>query len=124
MKVIIDVDGYDRPIRAETVEMSSRQLTDGRRSYRAALLIAVITAVVALGGLGPQVVAPPETVVAAACEPSRGAPDTIMAAEAAPWWQRASPRVWVDPQTGNLRQARQAGRVTPRQLVDHRARVH
>lgn len=118
--VIVEVDGHDAPVRAETIEMSSRRLADDRRPYRLALVLAVITAAVALGALGPRAVAVHQPEMAVACESAHVAPDPTATPAAMAWWQHPSQRVWVDPRTGATRQS---VLVTGRQVMDHRARV-
>lgn len=122
-RVAITMDGQDLPIGVETIEIPAQRVGEAKRPYVVALAIAVMTAAITLGALGPHtsssdvpgVACDPATVIAPGPATTAG----TTAIDAPPWWERAAPAAWVDPQTGRLRQAQPQ---TTRRVVDHRAR--
>lgn len=122
----LQVDGGDVLIDAETIEMPVQRL-DGRPRYLVGLVLAIATAAVAIGALGPRVESARDSAAAFACEPPAVVAADLPAVpsmdpgarpSAAPWWQRPSPRVWVDPLSGRLRQEQPA----VRHMTDDRGR--
>jgi len=122
----LQVDGADAVLAAETIEMPVQRL-DARPRYLVGLVLALATAAVAIGALGPRVESARDRANESACQPP-----TVVAADpaavpsgdragrpsAAPWWHQPGPRVWVDPQSGRLRQ----GQPAVRRMTDDRGR--
>ena len=122
----LQVDGGDALIDAETIEMPVQRL-DGRPRYLVGLVLALATAAVAIGALGPRGEVATDSATGSACEPpavGAAKPSAMPSVNAgarpsaAPWWQRPGPRVWVDPLSGRLRQEQPA----VRRMTDDRGR--
>ena len=129
----LQVDGAEALIDAETIEMPVQRL-DGRPRYLVGLVLALATGAVAIGALGPRVDSAGDSATQSACEPpavlAADEPAAVAAeATAVPsvdpgagpataWWERPGLRVWVDPQSGRLRQEQPA----VRRMTDDRGR--
>ena len=129
----LQVDGAEALIDAETIEMPVQRL-DGRPRYLVGLVLALATGAVAIGALGPRVESAGNSSAQSACEPPAAVmaePHAVLAADlttaptvdpgagpATAWWERPGPRVWVDPQSGRLRQEQPA----VRRMTDDRGR--
>lgn len=129
----LQVDGAEALIDAETIEMPMQRI-DGRPRYLVGLVLALATGAVAIGALGPRMESAGDSAAQSACEPPAAVaadPAATVAIDpaagptvdpgavaAAAWWERPGPRVWVDPQSGRLRQEQPA----IRRMTDDRGR--
>jgi hypothetical protein len=111
-RMAIIVDGTDRGITDGTVGFAAGPVRQPRRPL-AGLAIAIVTALVTMGAMGPR---PPEAggPEAAVCAPASPSPDAVLeaddtpaavAASPMPWWLLPQVAEWVDPATGRSRQA-------------------
>lgn len=108
----IIVDGTDTVVRDGTVGFPVRTIRPPRRPL-AGLGIAIVTAVVTMGAMGPR---PPsaDAAIGVACDPASSTPiadgpaaqaTLTVTASPMPWWLRPQVREWVDPATGRSMQA-------------------
>lgn len=110
--VAIIVDGTDAVVRDGTVGFPVGSIRAPRRPL-AGLGIAIVTALVTMGAMGPRPTST-DAALAQACAPANPAPvadgpaalpTLTVTAGPVPWWLRPQVREWVDPATGRSMQA-------------------
>jgi len=125
----IVVDGTSQPVRAGELDFPAARVA--RYRPLGGVLIAVVTAIVTAGAMGPAAPAAGDTGSAAAvtcpapvslnatASSAPGPLSTALAGRVVAWWTLPGPSRWVDPATGRTVQLDRAAAPA---VVDHRAR--